>query len=254
MTQAVPPPWDATVVSGDICADPARLRLAGPGFAAYVSSGQTVAITAKDLPTRMAYDHVVYGWALRWLLFQRGRMCLRAPAAVNLRGKAVAFIGAPGSGKTTTAINLVHRGWQLACDDASEVDGTALKAHDRPVHLSREAILSMGGTTAVGRPVPDSDRFAVRVPLAAGDWPLEAVVEIAVGPDLRVRRLTPVEAISRIASLSIPEVGLAPPEIRQSLLDWSASIAESVPAFRVQRPRTGLSPQGVAKVVDQLLV
>lgn len=55
------------------------------------------------------------------LLRQRGLTCLHA-SVVSLHGRALAFLGAKGSGKSTTAMSLVQCGAAVVADDMAVLD------------------------------------------------------------------------------------------------------------------------------------
>lgn len=57
------------------------------------------------------------GPVLGFVLRIRGVICLHA-SAVTIHGRAVAFVGHPGAGKSTTAAALARRGFPVLADDA----------------------------------------------------------------------------------------------------------------------------------------
>ena len=60
------------------------------------------------------------GPVLGILLRYRGIVCLHA-SAVAMDGSAVAFVGPPGAGKSTTAAALARRGYKLIADDITAI-------------------------------------------------------------------------------------------------------------------------------------
>lgn len=58
----------------------------------------------------------LFGPILGLLLRLRGTTCLHA-SAVNIEGRAVAFVGAAGTGKSTTAAAFARRGFAVLSDD-----------------------------------------------------------------------------------------------------------------------------------------
>lgn len=58
----------------------------------------------------------LFGPILGFLLRLRGTTCLHA-SAVNIEGRAVAFVGAAGTGKSTTAAAFARRGFSVLSDD-----------------------------------------------------------------------------------------------------------------------------------------
>jgi hypothetical protein len=63
-------------------------------------------------------DVFVYllGPILGFVLRRRGHVPLHA-SALDIQGRAVALVGPPGSGKSTTAAALALRGWPVLCED-----------------------------------------------------------------------------------------------------------------------------------------
>ena len=59
-------------------------------------------------------------WVLTlvWLLRERGRYALHA-SVVARRGAGLAIAGDSGSGKSTTALSLIHQGWAPLADDVA---------------------------------------------------------------------------------------------------------------------------------------
>lgn len=55
---------------------------------------------------------------LTWLLRERNRFALHA-SAVARHGVGLLFAGASGSGKSSTALSLIHRGWDWLADDVT---------------------------------------------------------------------------------------------------------------------------------------
>jgi hypothetical protein len=66
--------------------------------------------------TLRAVGELFYGRVLGYLLRLRGRICLHG-AAVAAGGKALGFLGAAGTGKSTLTAALVARGYPLVADD-----------------------------------------------------------------------------------------------------------------------------------------
>lgn len=63
----------------------------------------------------------VLGWALSFLFHQRGALAIHS-TAININGKAVLIAGTSGAGKSTTALELIKRGFSYLTDDISIVD------------------------------------------------------------------------------------------------------------------------------------
>jgi hypothetical protein len=77
---------------------------------------EIVAYPMEGADEQVLAIRLVQGPAFNVLLHQRGLLVLHA-SAVSVNGSAVAFIGGPGAGKSTTAAVLYTRGYPLVADD-----------------------------------------------------------------------------------------------------------------------------------------
>ncbi|MFI5072712.1 MAG: hypothetical protein ACHP8A_17670, partial [Terriglobales bacterium] len=143
----------------------------------------------------------VFGIVLRL----RGVTCLHA-SAVALQGKAIAFMGPPGAGKSTTAALFARSGHAVLSDDIAalverERSFCVLPAYPC-LNLWSEMIEALGGS--VGKPAAEwSAVDKVRVPLDSGDSRFE-------------REALPLAAIYVLANRSAepraPLIELLPPQ------------------------------------------
>jgi len=62
---------------------------------------------------------------LIWLLRERGRYALHA-SAVARGGRALLMAGESGSGKSSTALSLIHTGWDWLADDVVLLESAQL--------------------------------------------------------------------------------------------------------------------------------
>jgi hypothetical protein len=106
----------------------ARWRVQRDGSRIHLSFSQ--AFCDLDLSTGLAMLWLGSGWwreplksqqelwllTLIWLLRERGRYALHA-SAVARDGRALLMAGESGSGKSSTALSLIHTGWDWLADD-----------------------------------------------------------------------------------------------------------------------------------------
>jgi HprK-related kinase A len=72
-------------------------------------------------------------WGTNWCIAMRGHRFLMLHAGVLERnGKALILPAMPGSGKTTLAAALAHRGWRFLSDEFALVDGDQGMVHPLP--------------------------------------------------------------------------------------------------------------------------
>ncbi|WP_445681337.1 HPr kinase/phosphorylase [Radicibacter daui] len=97
-------------------------RYAMRGIAAYlIEDGNRITVSAEPEGTEQDVALFMSGTVFGVLCHQRGRFPLHA-ACVEIAGRAVAFAGDSGTGKSTLAAALSRRGFRLLADDVSVID------------------------------------------------------------------------------------------------------------------------------------
>lgn len=103
------------------------------------------------------------GPVMGFVLRLQGRVCLHA-SAIAIHGRALALIGAPGAGKSTTAAAFAVNGWPVLSDDVvplTEDDGGFDASPGYPrLRLWPQAVAALGGLSAAapGLPVGRGER------------------------------------------------------------------------------------------------
>ena len=148
------------------------------------------------------------GQALPTLLVQRGLHVLHA-SSVGLGGRAVAFLGGGGFGKSTLAAALYDRGWAFVADDAVAVELRAKRAWVLPAfpqfRLWPDAATHLG--LAPDRLVKVRPSVEKRLRPAADGFiahplPLECVYALARGDVPRITMLQPRETLLQLIANS----------------------------------------------------
>lgn len=193
-----------------------------------------------------------------WLLLT-GRPSLHA-SAVALGGRAVAFVGNSGGGKSTLASALVVAGGEAVTDDIArpeEIDGTWV-CHPGPGRLRlREGAAALAASfdrsevTADGRTAVTADSVEGPVPLGALVIPL---LDREAG-DLAVDALTGARAVAEL--MARPRVGsLLEGELAAVLFRLCSALAAALPVWRLTVPwgdvDTGLGDRLLPVVTDLL--
>lgn len=78
-----------------------------------------------EWPDTLAPEEIstyLFGPVIGWVLRLRGCVCLHA-SAIAIDGRAVAFVGASGTGKSTTAAAFANRGYAVLADDVVAISG-----------------------------------------------------------------------------------------------------------------------------------
>jgi hypothetical protein len=161
--------------------------------------------------TRFATSHdgdlrlALLGPAIAVLLQQRGFLVLHA-SVVNIAGRAVAFLGSSGEGKSTMAAALNQRGHELVVDDLAAVrveNGRALVFPGFPQYkLWPDAAIALGrDVEALPRLHPDFEKRACRLDHGFSSrlsLPLARIFELSMGSSVCI---TPVGARDAVLAL-----------------------------------------------------
>lgn len=252
----VPRPWDAAIVhEPTVWADHDRLLLDAGGAAVHVDAG-SVTLEVREEGGRAEFDWLLYATAARTVLGFRHRFNLHGTLVTSPSGSSVAILGTSMSGKSTTTIELLRRGWRFACDDIVEVtvapDGPVAHPVARPIHLSDAAATAAGADLAVGRPLPGREKRAYLLDGDLAPRPLAAMVLLGASPDgpaVESRRVEPLAALPTVAGSADRYGILHLPEHRADLLRWATDVCRQVPLWDVRRPLDGDTVQEVADAV-----
>jgi hypothetical protein len=121
-----------------------KVRREGDGFLCYIRDiggvricdGRRIIVCPEDGAEEKGFRFLVSGIALGLLLHLRGFVTLHA-SAVAAQGRAIAFVGRTGAGKSTTAAALHARGYSIITDDLLVLDTTegSVQAYPGYPHL-----------------------------------------------------------------------------------------------------------------------
>jgi hypothetical protein len=187
------------------------------------------------------------GSAFGVLLHQRGLLPLHANA-IELHGKAVAFMGASGAGKSTLAALFHDRGFRVLADDVCVVSfdasGNARACPGLPrLRLWRDA-LEMTGRAAEGLSrsyagtSSQLDKFDVpisRTSMQHAGIPIAAIYLLDEGSDFAISRLTGIEAAEAIFENTYRGAFVAAASTHEDHWRSAVALVRSVPVFRVRR-------------------
>jgi hypothetical protein len=190
----------------------------------------------------------ILGPGLATLLQQLGFLVLHGSAVV-IAGKAVAFVGWKGQGKSTLAAALFARGITLLTDDLlalSTTDGSQVLAEPGfpQFKLWPDSVESSLGESPESLPRLTS-HFDKRVRklesgFALARVPLAAIYVLTDGPELRVQRFSPQETFQQLVTNTFcARYGrqVFQGRVRAAHFQNVARTAGKVPVFRLERPR-----------------
>jgi hypothetical protein len=206
------------------------------------------------------------GTVLAAAIQQRGFLGLHA-SAVDIGGRAVAFVGYRGRGKSTMAAALVARGHKLIADDLVVLD--ALGTEDIPLvrpgfpqlKLFPEAAAASFGDDPSKLPalIAGFEKRARHVPgtFSTRPVPLNAIFFLETGPSIAVERMPVQEAVLNFIRHSYTirvfrDCLDRPGEF--SNLRQCAALADRVSTCRLVRPRDLNSLAAVAEIVENTIV
>lgn len=144
-----------------------------------------------------AAEALIHGGLLAALIHQRGELPLHATTVLApAGGGALALTGHSGGGKSTTAHELVRRGWRLLADDLTRVTIEAAAPMAWPgrgrLRLMEDACARSGLDASSLEPAPNwPGKYVLDLAVATRAAALVTVAVLDRGPGaLRVERLT----------------------------------------------------------------
>lgn len=220
-----------------------------------VEDGNRIVVDHEPTTDETATWFALYGWAASLLMLQRGHYFLHA-STVSKDDRVIALTGKQGAGKSTTALELVKRGWMLGCDDTTPitvVDGIAwVSPYERPIHLLPDA---HGKDLAFSHNLPFRAKQAFSAKQDLQPRPLTAVVELVPGTTVNQEvELTPMTGAVSVAMLerNIHAWRAArTPGRRAELMAWLTGVASATRAFQVTRAPDKDSLSEVCDLIEE---
>lgn len=186
------------------------------------------------------------GSAFGALLHQRGLLPLHANA-VEIDGKAVAFMGESGAGKSTLAAWFHDRGFRIIADDVCVVqfdqDGRLLALPGLPrLRLWAEALAALGWTpSAYERSylgAADLDKYDVPIAgcAAAESTELAAIYVLDRGEAIKIEPLNGLTAAEAIFAHTYRGGFAGPAKTLSDQWSTTANVIRGTPIFKATRP------------------
>jgi hypothetical protein len=222
------------------------------GLARLSPSGDRILCSPPDVEP-WNWQRFLVGRILPWAAVLRGFEVFHASSVV-VDGRAIAFVGATGAGKTSLAIQLVTRGAGFLTDDvlALDHDGGSLMAHPGAAIASvrpaeREAI-SDDTWRSLGSELGHSGKTYVSVPREERAVPLGAVYFLRASGGPTIETLERPDPRLLLASTFVMNVRT--PERLRNQLDVCAAIVQHVPLFWLEI-ETGTGARRLAERVEE---
>lgn len=224
-----------------------------------VTKDQIVLAPATDC-TIESMDYLVYGWAPRFLRVLRGQFSVHA-SAVRTAGGALAIMGQPQAGKSTTVMGLIGRGYPLIIDDVLPVDFIdavpIVHGWDRPIHLRDSAAEYFGVTRERFVNVPSDVKVQVRIPAHSGRVPLRCLIEMRPLSDATEVTLIELQGRQALTAAlrSTNATGIASGGGRgEQFFAWVTSLVDAVPVYQLVRPQRSWCLDSVLDRIDALVL
>jgi hypothetical protein len=211
-----------------------------------IRDGRQILIDPAEGASERNVRLFLLGSAIGALLHQRGLLPLHANA-IDIGGRAVAFSGHSGAGKSTIAAWFHDRGHRVLADDVCVIgfdeSGRALAFPGIPrLRLWREALEASGrDAEAYPRSFDDTDKYDV--PTASGGElepiPLAAIYLLRKAEEgdggADIDRLTGIDAVETLVSNTYRGGYLSMIGRTSEHLAACVRVARAVPVFRAQR-------------------
>jgi hypothetical protein len=222
-----------------------------------VPSGQEIVVCPiPDVEERLL-SQCILGTGVPMLLHERNHLILHA-SAVEIDGKAIAFLGACGGGKSTMAAALHALGYNIVADDVLCVDFRGethplilpgfpfLKLHHESAAILADRVKSLPRVHSM------DPRFIYRQSegFSFAPIPLGGIYLLDRDEEIRVEPMTPKEGFQKLLSHS-HAFGLIKDTFNEAQhFQQCAEVASTVPVRRLKRD---LALSTIAKVTDALL-
>jgi hypothetical protein len=225
------------------------LVLVVPGVARYrIERGKSIIVEPEPGVADRNVRLYLLGSAFGALLHQRGLLPLHANA-IEIGGKAVAFMGASGEGKSTLAAWFHDRGYRIVADDVCVVrvapDGRAYAAPGQQrLRLWKQALDASGrDSSAYARSFAgraDIDKFDVPLDSdrrLADDCELATLYVLGTADAFSIERLGGMDAAEAIFNHTYRGRYVTDAGSQQQHWTSAVALAQSIPVFRLDRPR-----------------
>lgn len=198
----------------------------------------------------------ILGTAMSVLLQQRGFLVLHASAVV-IAGKAVAFMGYSGAGKSTTASALVNQGYALVTDDVLAVrlnQGYPEVVPSYPtIKLLPDAVEALGYQVdelpLLNRLTSKRIQHVKSVPLKIS-YPLQKIYILALGDCHEIQNISPVETLFTLINHSRAGNTLIDAPGKKLHFEQCSEMVKSLPVALLKRKKGLTELSEIVKLVE----
>lgn len=210
---------------------------------ALIENGKTVTIdTEPDFDVNEMAPFIT-GAILGNVLSQRGMMVLHG-SAIAIDGKAHAFLGEKGAGKSTIALHMELRGYPLLTDDLLPVELTGSHfqtiAGFPRIKVRPDSVASVNKNASALPPVSsliDKRSYRCDTGFRNERFDISRIYILADGNSICIERLPPAEAFIELTRHTYLNRYLGAAAKYKDHFQECSAIANAVDIFRLQRPR-----------------
>lgn len=199
-----------------------------------IENGSKITIEIEPFADKEFIQMFIMGTVMGVLLQQRGYHIFHASAS-NIKGKAVAFLGNSGFGKSTLAMSLYEMGNPVICDDYLPViinqDNIKVKPGFPRLKLSKEVIDSKGidpKEVIVFKNQLKSNYVKTERGFLPTEIPFRGIYILESGKNLSIKTLKPQKALKNLLAYSYTIKSL-PPTKRVNNLQDNSFIVDNIP-------------------------
>lgn len=225
-----------------------RFLLRFPDLADFsiAADGSDVGVRASSECTPETLRHLILDQVLPRVLAHRGSLVLHA-GAVDVGGRAVAFLGQSGVGKSTLVASFRNAGFPLLSDDGLVLTHSEAGVHVLPtypsVRLWPETVTGLFANPPEVAPMAhysSKQRLLVGAgtSVSGGELPLTACLVLTGdrNGEIEVSPVAPGAACMEIIRNAF-QLDLADPERTAKLFQLAGAVANAVPVFALRYPR-----------------
>ncbi|MGB9932412.1 hypothetical protein [Haloarcula amylolytica] len=224
-----------------------------------ILDGKSIAVDpAPDVPSEVL-RHVLIGPSLNHLLDQRGYFVLHA-STVSVDGRAVAFVGESGVGKTTTAMACLVNKHRVLSDDVAAI---ALSDAGPVVRSGYPSIkLDPAAVEAFDPPVEPPERthdgrkrhfYGLTHDQPATPVPLERIYLLEDGKNIEMEAVRPDEQVMALVDNTYTLGALEADGRAVSNFSACGKVVDMTDIKRLRRPRDlGMLPEVVDRIQSDL--
>jgi hypothetical protein len=235
-----------------------------------VRDGREVVVEPRPGADPAAVRWCLLGAGVNFLLAQRDAFVVHA-SVVAVGGRAVAFVGPSGRGKSTTAAAFLAAGHDLLADDVAaivvdadadegdaatgDVDAAARVVPGfAAVKLAAEAVVGvdLAAERAGDGPVADKQFYRpTSAAVATAPVPLAAIYLLDDGAAVGSEPVAPGAAVVELLRETHTVATLADPAAAATALTGAGAVVDAVPVRRLTRPRSFDALPAVVAAVDR---